>query len=220
MPPAAAPGRTEQFREHARERAGTGDHGVLVRILTFRELLRGRSDLPLYVGLAGRPAIVLCLSARMRAGLDGLEKRVRREGARLFLQGHRLGRYGLVRAVLELPEYELIFEAPLTLADGDVQEFLLAAYRSEVVELHLAHADDARSLGFTCRAAGIRPIVDAALEAVHGLAHPASAAEVAEPADALEARFPTVGDGLTGDSRVRLTVTGPAQDVVTMTATH
>ncbi|MFE0024912.1 hypothetical protein [Amycolatopsis sp. NPDC059021] len=220
MPPAVDPGSTERFAERVRELSQAGRHGTLTQVFDYLELLRGRQDLPLFAGVSGRAAILLSLSGRMRANLDGLDELIRRKGARLYLQGHRLDRFGIVRAVLELPEYELIFEAPLTLADGDVQEFVSAAYQNEAVEVHLTHTSGTEPARFACRAAGIRPVVDAALEAVRGLDHPATHAEQATAADELEVRFPTVGDGLSGRTRVRLTVTGTPDGVVTMVARH
>ncbi|NRQ31847.1 hypothetical protein HII36_08340 [Nonomuraea sp. NN258] len=216
MPPVTEPSKTEQFAEDARQHRPADEHWTHTQIFAYQELLQDRYDSPLYVGVSGRPAILLCLSGRMRADLDGLEELIRDMGADLFLEGHRLGRYGMVRAVLELPERNLIFETPLTLAHGDVQEFVSAGYRAKAVELHLSHASDARSQRFTCRAAGLRPVVEAALDAVRGLDHPTTPAEQAAPVAELEARFPDIGDGLTGRTRIRLTVTGPADDVVTV----
>ncbi|MGH3388449.1 MAG: hypothetical protein ACRDOO_06175 [Actinomadura sp.] len=216
MPPVTEPSKTEQFAEHARRLRPADEHWTHTQVLSYVELLRDRYDSPLYVGVSGRPAILLCLSGRMRTDLDGLGELIRRKGAHLFLRGHRLGRYGMLRAVLELPEYDLIFETPLTLAHGDVQEFISAGYQNEAVEFHLAHTSDARPLRFTCAAAGIRPVVDAALDAVRGLDHPTTQAEQAAPAAELEARFPKISDGLGGRTRIRLTVTGPADDVVTV----
>ncbi|RBQ11604.1 hypothetical protein DP939_45200 [Spongiactinospora rosea] len=216
MPPVTEPSKTEQFAEDARLHHPADEHWTHTQIFSYSELLRDRYDSPLYVGVNGRPAILLCLSGQMRADLGGLGELIRRTGAELFLQGHRFGRYGMVRAVLELPERDLIFETPLTLAHGDVQEFVSAGYQNEAVELHLAHTNDARSQRFTCQAAGIRPIVDAVLDAVRGLDHPTTPAEQAAPVAEMEARFPEISDGLSGRTRIRLTVTGPADDAVTV----
>ena len=218
MPPVGEPSKTEQIVEFARQQRPADEHWTHTQVVSYVDLLRDRYDSPLFVGLSGRPAILLRLSGRMRADLDGLAELVQREGANLFLQGHRLGRYGMVRAVLELPEHDLIFETPLTLAHGDVQEFLLGGYQNEAVELHIAHLGDARTLRFVCRAEGIRPVVGAVLNAVRGLGHPVTHEEQAAPIARLEAKFPKISDGLTGRSRVRLTVTGPAGGVVTVVA--
>ncbi|GEC08683.1 hypothetical protein SSP24_63380 [Streptomyces spinoverrucosus] len=216
LPPIKEPSKTEQFAQDARRDRPADEHWTSTRVFPYVDLLRDRDDSPLYLGVSGRPAILLRLSGRMRADLDGLGELIRDKGADLFLQGHRLGRYGMVRAVLQLPEYDLIFETPLTLAHGDVQEFIAAAYQDEAVELHLAHAHDARSLGFACRAAGIQPVVDAVLDAVRGLRHPTTPAEQAAPVAALEARFPQISDGLSDGTRIRLSVTGRADGVMTM----
>ncbi|WP_329256169.1 hypothetical protein OG417_16015 [Actinoallomurus sp. NBC_01490] len=220
MPPVTEPSKTEQYAESGRLDRPADEHWSHTQVFSYIELLRDRYDAPLYVGVSGRPAILLCLSGRMRADLDGLDDLIRRKGADLFLQGHRLGRYAMVRAVLELPEHELIFETPLTLAHGDVQEFLTGAYREEAIELHLAHVRDARPLAFTCRAAGVHQVVDAVLDAVHGLDHPTTHAEQAAPTAEMEARFPRISDGLTGRTRIRLTVTGPADGVMTVLTRH
>ncbi|MCI2421637.1 hypothetical protein MOQ72_29805 [Saccharopolyspora sp. K220] len=216
LPPVTEPSKTAQFEEFARQHRPADEHWTHTQVFSYPELLRDRYDSPLYVGVTGRPAILLCLSGQMRRDLDGLDELIRRKGADLFLQGHRLGRYGMVRAVLQLPEYDLIFETPLTLAHGDVQEFVSAGYRNEAIELHVAHVNGSRSLRFVCQAARIRSVVDAVLEAVHGLQHPTTPAEQAAPTAELEAEFPTISDGLSGRTRIRLTVTDSAEDVVTV----
>lgn len=216
MPPVTEPSKTEQVAEHARRNRPADEHWTHTQVFSYLELLRDRDDAPLYVGVDGRPAILLRLSGRMRANLDGLDDLIQRKGATLFLGGHRLGRYGMVRAVLELPEYDLIFETPLTLAHGDVQEFLSGSYRNEAVELHIGHVTDTRRLRFTCQAAGIRPVVDAALHTLRGVDHPTTTAEQEAPAAELEARFPKISDGLGARTRVRLTATAPAEEVVTV----
>ncbi|WP_433463525.1 hypothetical protein [Spirillospora sp. CA-128828] len=214
MPPVTEPSKTEQFAEHARRQHRADEPWTHIQNFSYTKLLWDRDDAPLYVGVSGRSAILLRLSGQMRASLDGLGELIRRKGAQLFLQGHRLGQYAMVRVVLELPEHDLIFETPLTLAHGDVQEFLSAGCQNEAVELHVAHTNDARPLRLACQAAGIRPVVDAALDVVCGLDHPTTPAEQAAPAAELEARFPRISDGLSGRTRIRLTVTGAADEVV------
>ncbi|GAB3460782.1 hypothetical protein [Actinophytocola sediminis] len=93
------------------------------------------------------------------------------------------------------------------------------AYR-ETVELHVGQVNQASSLRFTCAATGIRSVVDAALHAVRGLDHPTTPAEQAAPVATLEARFPRISDGLGARTRIPLTVSGPAADVVTVETRH
>lgn len=215
LPRASQITRTEQYARDARESQSADEHWTQTQVFSYLELLHGRSNCPVYVGVIGRPAILLCLSTALRANLDGLDTLIRQKGAQLYLAGHRVGRYGLVRAVLELPEYELIFETLLSLADSDVHEFLIGAYENEAFELHLAHVNDSRrAIHVTYQAAGLRPIVDAALDAVRGLDHPMSAAEKDPPASELESRFPRVSDGLTARTRVRLAATGTPNAIV------
>ncbi|MCP3804600.1 hypothetical protein NLX83_35550 [Allokutzneria sp. A3M-2-11 16] len=219
MPPVGEPSKTEQIVEFARQQRPADEHWVHTQIISYVELLRDRYDAPLFVGLSGRPAILLRLSGQMRADLDGLGELIEREGANLFLQGYRVGRYGMVRAVLELPEYDLIFETPLTLAHGDVQEFLLGGYQNGAIELHIAHLGDARTLRLLCQANGIQPVVSSVLSAVRGLRHPTTPEEQAGPIAQLEAKFPKISDGLAIRNRIRLVVTGQAEDVVAV-VTH
>lgn len=68
----------------------------------------------------------------------------------------------------------------------------------------------------TYQAAGLRPIVDAALDAVRGLDHPMSAAEKDPPASELESRFSRVSDGLTARTRVGLVTTGTPNAIVSL----
>lgn len=219
LPPVVRPSVTELTAEDARERLSPVERWEDIRIFPYLDLLSDRCDAPLYVGVSGRPAILLRLSDQLRANLDGIGELIQRRGANLFLSGHRVGRCGMVRAVLELPEYDLIFETPLTLAYGDVQEFISATYANEAIELHLAHTNVAQTLGFACHASGVRPVVDAVLKAVRNLDHPATEAEQAAPVAELEARFPKISDGLSTRTRIQLTVTGPADPTVRVT-TH
>lgn len=209
MPPVTWPSKTSDYTAQARKNHPADEHWSETVVVSYVELVRDRQDSPLFVGVSGRPAILLELSSRMRVGLDGLGEQIERKGADLYLQGHRLGQQGMLRTVLQLPERDLIFETPLTLVHGDVQEFISGAYQQEAVELHVAHANG-QSLHFACRAAGVRPVVNAAAGAVDGLDHPTTPAQQAGPVSALEAKFPKISDGLTGRSRIRLTVTGPA----------
>jgi len=213
LPPVGESSRTELLATRAREQYPAAT--MHTQIVPYVELLRDRFDAPLYVGLGGRAAIVLVLSRRMRADLRGLGARIERDGARLYLSGQRLGRYGILRAVLELPERELIFETPLTLAHGDVREFLGAAYAG-TVELHIGHTHDPWPLQYACSAAGIRPVVAAAITTVAGLAYPTTVEEQAGPAAELAARYPKISDGLSRRTRVRLRVAGRADGVVSV----
>lgn len=217
MPAVKEPSKTQQYADLARQQRPANEHWSQTQVFSYLELLRGRYDAPLYAGVAGRPAILLGLSGRFRADLDGLGDLIGRSGGSLFLSGQRLGRYGMIRAVLELPEPDLIFETPLTLAHGDVQEFLSAAYQNEAIELHLAHTADKRTLAISCHAAGIRPVADVVLQAVRGMKHPHSPAEQKRPVAELEKRFPKIDAGLTSQTQVRLTVTGQADSVVKVT---
>lgn len=217
LPPITEPSKSADIAARARRDAPKDGHSTHLQVFSYLELLRDRHDSPLHVGLTGRAAILLSLTGRLRPNLTGLADRIQRSGGRLFLEGLRLGRYGMLRSVLELPEYDLIFETPLTLAHGDVREFLSAAHEHESIELHLTHLDDPRPMRFVCQATAIRPVVAAAVAAVRGLDHPTTLAEQVGPVRELEARFPTTSDGLTDQVRIPLTVTGPAEDVVTVT---
>lgn len=220
LPPLSRAGMTTEFAARARAESRPGEHGSLTQVFSYLELLRDRYDVPLFYGAAGRPAILLGVSDRLRTSLDGLRERIDRSGAKLYLQGHGFRRFGLIRAVLELPEYDLIFEAPLSIADGDVQEFLTAAHHNESIELHLAHAIDATTLAFEFQADGIRPVINAALTALHGLDHPAEALEIDSAANDMEARFPSVSAGLTRKTRVQLIPSGAPGTVVRLAASH
>lgn len=214
LPPVEEPSKTAEYVEEAIRDTPVGEHRSYVRVFEYLELLRDRYDSPLYLGVNGRPAVLLRVSSNFRANLDGLDELLRRKGARLYLQGHRFGEYGMVRAVLELPERDLIYESPLTLAHGDVQEFLAGAYRDEAVELHIGHIMDGTTLHLMCQVAELRPVVDAALANLQGAVHPVTPDEQAAPAAQLEAKFPNISAGLTGRSRVRLAVTGTAESVM------
>lgn len=186
------------------------------RVITmYSTILGDRDNAPLFVGIDGRAAVLLRLTATQRADLNHLDEALNEHGAQLYLSGEALGEYGMLRMVLRLPDTEPgLFEAVLSLAHGDVQDFLAAAHANDTVELHVFHATDDRMLSSTCTGAGIHRVVRDALEVILPFAHPATVTEQREPVGELAARFPKVADGLDDEAMVHLRVTRPAQPFV------
>ena len=186
------------------------------RVITmYSTILGDRDTAPLFVGIDGRAAVLMRLTANQRADLNHLDEVLLDNDAQLYLSGEVLGRYGMVRAVLRLPDTEPgLFEALLSLAHGDVQDFLAAAHANDSVELHLFHATDDRMLASACSGAGIHRVIRDVLEAILPFEHPAGVAEQREPVGELAARFPKVADGLDDEAMVHLRVTRAAQPFV------
>ncbi|ONK16157.1 hypothetical protein STBA_70070 [Streptomyces sp. MP131-18] len=217
LPPVAVPSETDRIIDRNVAPALL-DAGRIVQIRArYEDLLSHRTDAPVHVGVGGRAAILLCLSAAQRPDLRGLDEQLTAEGAVLYVQAHRLDPYGMLRLVLALAP-GLVFRTPLTLAHGDVQEFLTAAYAEEAVELHVSHQNRQRLPAFVCTASGLRGRVDTALDTLGGLHHPAGPVEQAVRVARLEAMFPGALDGVEDGSAVPLRVGHRGEDTVLVTA--
>ncbi|WP_159029969.1 hypothetical protein [Streptomyces marincola] len=217
LPPVAVPSQTASIikRNVAPYLLGSGR---MVQIRARYEDLNHRTGAPVHLGVGGRAAILLCLSPEQRADLRGLDEHLTTEGAVLYVQAHRLDRYGMLRLVLALAP-GLVFRTPLTLAHGDVQEFLIAAHAHESVELHVSHQNRQRLPAFVCTAGGLRGHVERALDVIGDLDHPAGPHEQAGPLGKLAALYPGVLDGVEDGSAVPLRVGHRGEDTVLVTAT-
>jgi hypothetical protein len=184
-------------------------------VAMYSTILGERSDVALFVGVNRRAAILLRLTSNQRKDLYRLDDALREHGAQLYVQGHQFGRYGMLRVVLRLPDTEPgLFGSYLSLAHGDVQEFVAAAHANDCIELHVFHATDDRMLSSTCSGPAIHRVFRDAVDAIVDFEHPATVAEQREPLAGLAERFPQIGDDLSGASMIRLRVTGPAQPFV------
>jgi len=193
-----------------------GESPVPKRVVTlYSTILGDRDDAPLFVGIDGRAAVLLRLTGKQRPDLNHLDEALHDDGVQLYLEGHRLDRYGMLRVVLRLPDTDPgLFEAALSLSHGDVQEFVAAAYAHESVELHVFHATDDRALSSTCTGPGLHRLIREAVDAILDADHPATVAEQQEPVAELAGRFRQPADGLSDETMVRLQATRPAQPFV------
>lgn len=197
-----------------------GEASGAKRVVTMYSTILGEhDDAPLIVGIDRRAAVLLRLTPAERADLDELDDALRERGATLHVRGEELGRHGMVRVVLGLPDTRPgRFEAVLSLADGDVQEFFAAAHANDSIELHVFHATDERMVSATCSGPELRQVIRAAIQAILALEHPATAADREEPAAELAKRYPEATDGLDEPATVRLSVVRPAQPFVLFAA--
>lgn len=188
-------------------------------VAMYSTILGDRDNTPLCVGVDRRAAVLLRLTGAQRVDLDQFDEGLRAHGATLHIRGEELGRHGMVRVVLGLPDTQPgRFEATLSLADGDVQEFFAAAYDNDNIEVHVFHASDDRMVSATCSGPELRRVIREALQAILALEHPATAADQEEPAAELAERYPEATDGLDEQAGVRLRVVRPAQPFVLFAA--
>ncbi|MDX3232622.1 hypothetical protein [Streptomyces sp. ME19-01-6] len=213
LPPITEPSETDLGAAMMR-RSMPGYHGPADGVSMHHNLHHGRLDTPCYVGLGGRAAVVLCLARETRRNLDSVHDALATGEPTLFLHGHQLGEYGLLRAVLVLADEGLAFETPMSLAGGDVQEFLAAAYAGQRIELHLGHEMKDQLLPLAYHARGVRAVLDSALATLAGLPQLSNVAEQNEPLARLRARFPDIRDGLPPDAAVHLESAGRAEPAV------
>ncbi len=193
-----------------------GESPVPKRVVTlYSTILGDRDDAPLFVGIDGRAAVLLRLTGKQRPDLNHLDEALHDDGVQLYLEGHRLDRYGMLRVVLRLPDTDPgLFEAALSLSHGDIQEFVAGAYAHESVVLHVFHATDDRALSSTCTGPGLHRLIREAVDAILDADHPATVAEQQEPVAELAGRFRQPADGLSDETMVRLQATRPAQPFV------
>lgn len=187
---------TDRLAEHVRGRhePGTGPVGMIVQHRVFAE-----DDGVVFMGLAGRPAIVVRMTPRLRADLYDLGEAIVAHGAALYLDAHE----GFLRASLALPAMTVELDTGLLLREGNVQEFLRALYDTESVELHIQHTTHDRLLNYACEAPGVRAVLD---EGFDYCTQP-------PPAD-LRASLLAVNGSLNPAVRVPLRVTGNAEVVI------
>jgi hypothetical protein len=175
----------------------------------------GQLDTPRYLGLGGRAAIVLRLARTTRADMSSLGAALSVGEPRLFLRAHQVDRYGLLEARIVLPDEGLAFDTLMSLASGDAQEFLAAAYDNETIELHLSHQTDDRLLALAYRAHGVRPVLDRVLDTLTDLAPP-NADERDEVVARCRARLDRPGDEPPTETAVRLESAGQAELAVSV----
>lgn len=196
LPQITTPSFTDRIAEQSRATypAGTGPVGNVMAHHLFAE-----DGSAVYMGLGGRAAVVVRMTPELRPDLYGLGEAIDDSGASLYLDPHP----GFMRASLLLPLMDCDIHTGLLLKEGNVQEFLQAAYATETVELHISHSTHDRLLTFTCATPGIRAVLDAGFDLI---SRPA-------PAD-LRASLTALNSSLNASALVPLRVTGRADVTV------
>lgn len=184
---------TDRLAAHVRglHEPGTGPVSMIVQHRIVAE-----DDGVVFMGLAGRPAIVIRMTPQLRADLYDLGEAIVVDGAVLYLDAHE----GFLRASLALPAMTVELDTGMLLREGNVQEFVRAAYDTETVELHVQHTTHDRLLNYTCEAPGIRAVLDEGFDLY----------TQSPPAD-LRASLLAVNGSLNPAVRVPLQVTGNAE---------
>ncbi|WP_220731351.1 hypothetical protein [Streptomyces radicis] len=197
LPPITTRSFTDLIAERVRAHhpPGTGPVGNVVTHNVFAE-----DDAAIYLGAGGRAAVVVRLTPALRPDLYGLGEAIEDNGASLYLDAHA----GFLRASLLLPALDFDLDTGMLLDEGNVQEFLWAAYTTETVELHISHAAHDRLLPFTCAAPGIRAVLDAGFDLI----------TLPAPADP-RAEVAAVNGTLNPSALVPLRVTGRAELAIT-----
>jgi hypothetical protein len=181
-----------------------------------------RVDSPYYLGLLGRAAICLRLSSQLVHDLAGVHHGLSERKPTLHFTDYLQGGYPILRTVLLLPipgEVPLEFESPLRLTDGDVQEFCLAAIRTEKIELHISHTVDQKRISATCVAHRVERVLGRAMDTLRKEPLPSDDADCAQAVDRMAEDFPALTDGLSNDTEVALDPIGKANNVVQVVLT-
>lgn len=171
-------------------------------------------DRPSYLGLGGRAMIFLNASARLCPDLDALGAALQQRGARLYVHAHRAGRYGFLRLDLVLPGLAYDLDTASSPVEGDLQEFLVVAHQTGVVELHISRESSGRTLSCACAATEFRSVVDRALTGLAGTAHPGTPDEQDTFAAELRSALPSANRGLDPAAAISLPVTDAAPSFV------
>jgi len=183
--------------------------------VSFDDIVDDLPDQPYFTALNGRAGICLRLSPDKAPSIDSLLP-AGRQDTELHFQAYTPGGYPILRTVLFLPIEALMFESSLFLIDGDVQEFIIAALDSEIIELHISKTDDDRSLSVVCQAHGVRTALGNALDSLRPLDHSADEDQRRSALDRMTQDFPEVTDGLSERTQVMLHPTHSMSPVVTV----
>jgi hypothetical protein len=135
--------------------------GRTVDRIWYSDLLDGRPEVLWCTGIGGNAVIPVQRPADPGTpSTPALNEGFWDDGARLFLDTHRLGQHGFLRIRLLLPRTPKPLDAVATLSDGDIQKFLAAAHETESVDVYV-HGE--ASLSYTFQADGIGAAIDQAL---------------------------------------------------------
>lgn len=205
LPVRRTPGWLDDIRKSMRQeisgrRAATGS---LYHVVSFTDSVAADPDKPYYTALSGRAAICLLLSPAYISDIEELIP-VSEKGASLHFRSYTRA-YPILRTVLILPTSPpLTFESPLILSNGDVQEFVIAAFDTEKIELHISKTDEERSLSLTCKAHDIRTVLGGAVDALRNLDHTPDEDRIQNAITLMREYFPQLTDGLSRETKVFL----------------
>lgn len=219
LPPRRVPSTVDDMTAEARSMAADSSTstGSMVNFVDLHDMVRTRVDALYFLGVLGRAAICLRLSSRWVHDLAGVQRGLRERKPTLHFTDYLQGGYPILRAVLFLPvpgEEPLMFESALRLTEGDVQEFYLAAMRTEKIELHVSHAVDRKRLSAACAARGIQRVLGRAMGTLRKVPLPSDDTDFAPAADRMREDFPDLTGGLSKDTEITLDSIGKADNIV------
>jgi hypothetical protein len=107
-----------------------------------------------------------------------------------------------------------MFESPLLLTNGDVQEFYDAAMVGEMIELHVGHTVDHRRISVACATHRIQRVLGTAIDALCKAPFPVDGSEAVKAVDRMAEDFPLFMDGLSADTAAILELRGKAASIV------
>jgi hypothetical protein len=210
MPQRRVPSTIDEVTAGLRARAAGAGKGVggAAEFVDLHTLQSTRIDAPHFLGMQGRALICLHLSPELVENLDGVIHGLSKQPPNIHFTAYLRGGYPILRTVLLLPipgQGPLMFESPLLLTNGDVQEFCVAATGpDETIELHINHTADERKVSVACLAHRVRNILGVAIDAVRKAPLPPDDAGAVQAVDRMAEDFPQFTDGLSADTVVIL----------------
>lgn len=205
LPARRTPSWMDDIRESLRQTVSerTTQAGVGQEFVSFHESVAADPDKPYYTAINGRAAICLLLSPAYICDVEDLIS-ISEKGGNLHFHAYTRA-YPILRTVLILPSRRpLMFESPLILTNGDVQEFIIAALGTEKIELHISKTNEERRLSATCKAHRVRIVLSEAVDALRYLDHPPDDDRIQDAITLMGEDFPEFTDGLSRDTLVLL----------------
>jgi hypothetical protein len=194
--------------------------GAMKFMVSWWDELKSRPfDTPRFTAVKGTPSIVIYLSANAIPSPTDLEHLLKAGPAWLwYLTAFVDGPYPILRSSLKMPDNPrdpYVFESPLDIRSGDVQDFCVAAATNESIDIILGHQmfplREHAAVSFD--APGLRPLVRGQFERARShLRDDATEDHFQASIELLEQTYASPAVGLDRRNAIRLSVAGEAQN--------